>query len=97
MARRVLKLFSFDVICPTRFRFIGRACVRTRFRSSRASVAHGPQSRRLNSALRSLLDDVARTLGVPLALLSRDQAGWRFEAEAFPRDRFPTLRASGRR
>ena len=38
----------------------------------------------LNSALRGLLDDVARTLGVPLALLSRDQAGWRFEAEAFP-------------
>ncbi len=38
----------------------------------------------LNNALRSLLDDVARTLGVPLALLSRDQAGWRFEAEAFP-------------
>ena len=38
----------------------------------------------LNQALRGLLDDVARTLGVPLALLSRDQAGWRFEAEAFP-------------
>lgn len=38
----------------------------------------------LNSALRNLLDDVARTLDVPLALLSRDQAGWRFEAEAFP-------------
>src|SRR5262245_40656182 len=38
----------------------------------------------LSSALRSLLDGVARTLGVPLALLSRDRAGWRFEAEAFP-------------
>ena len=38
----------------------------------------------LNQALRGLLDDVARTLGVPLALLSRDQAGWRFEAESFP-------------
>ncbi len=38
----------------------------------------------LKQALRGLLDDVARTLGVPLALLSRDRAGWRFEAEAFP-------------
>jgi diguanylate cyclase (GGDEF)-like protein len=34
-------------------------------------------------ALRELLEDVARTLGVPLALLSRDRVGWRFEAEAF--------------
>jgi diguanylate cyclase (GGDEF)-like protein len=38
----------------------------------------------LGQALQGLLDDAARALGVPLALLSRDQAGWRFEAEAFP-------------
>jgi len=38
----------------------------------------------LSHVLRGLLDDVCRTLGVPLALLSRDRAGWRFDAEAFP-------------
>ena len=38
----------------------------------------------LGQAVRALLDDVCRTLNVPLALLSRDRAGWRFEAEAFP-------------
>jgi diguanylate cyclase (GGDEF)-like protein len=38
----------------------------------------------LGQALRGLLDEAARTLGVPLALLSRDRGGWRFEAEAFP-------------
>jgi len=38
----------------------------------------------LSQALRGQLEDVCRTLGVPLALLSRDRAGWRFEAEAFP-------------
>jgi diguanylate cyclase (GGDEF)-like protein len=38
----------------------------------------------LNDALRGLLEDVARSLGVPLALLSRDHGGWRYEAEAFP-------------
>ena len=38
----------------------------------------------LGDALSGLLDGVARTLGVPIALLSRDRAGWRFEAEAFP-------------
>ena len=46
----------------------------------------GREERRtdLSHVLRGLLDDVCRTLGVPLALLSRDRAGWRFEAEAFP-------------
>jgi len=38
----------------------------------------------LNQSIRSLLDDVARALSVPLALLSRDRAGWQFEAEAIP-------------
>ena len=38
----------------------------------------------LSLVLRGLLEEVCRTLGVPLALLSRDRAGWRFEAEAFP-------------
>jgi diguanylate cyclase (GGDEF)-like protein len=38
----------------------------------------------LGQALRGLLEDVARALGVPLALLSRDHGGWRYEAEAFP-------------
>jgi diguanylate cyclase (GGDEF)-like protein len=38
----------------------------------------------LSDALGGLLDGVARTLGVPIALLSRDRAGWRFEAEGFP-------------
>src|SRR5215813_4014999 len=38
----------------------------------------------LGEALRGLLDGVARTLDVPIALLSRDDVGWRFEAEAFP-------------
>ena len=47
-------------------------------------VAHRGAATDLNQALRGLLDDVCRTLGVPLALLSRDRAGWRFEAEAFP-------------
>src|SRR4051812_48317951 len=39
----------------------------------------------LAEVLRHLLDGVAHTLDVPVALLSRDQVGWRFEAEAFPR------------
>ncbi len=38
----------------------------------------------LSRALQGLLDDAAGALGVPVALLSRDRAGWRFEAEAFP-------------
>ncbi len=38
----------------------------------------------LNQSIRSLLDDVARALSAPLALLSRDRAGWQFEAEAIP-------------
>jgi diguanylate cyclase (GGDEF)-like protein len=36
------------------------------------------------TALSGLLDEVARVLRVPVALLSRDQAGWHFEGEAFP-------------
>jgi diguanylate cyclase (GGDEF)-like protein len=37
-----------------------------------------------NRGLGTLMSQTARALGVPVALLSRDQDGWRFEAEAFP-------------
>ncbi len=93
MARRVLKLFSFDVFRPTGFRFFftaGPSSLVEGVSALDSGHAAGMTSRMdesaadLNQTVRGLLDEVARTLGVPLALLSRDQAGWRFEAEAFP-------------
>ncbi len=44
----------------------------------------GPGGLDFAHVLRDLLADVARALGVPTALLSRDSHGWQFEAEAFP-------------
>ena len=39
----------------------------------------------LAEASRLLCHGLARMLGQPVALLSRDATGWRFEAEGFPR------------
>ena len=38
----------------------------------------------IRDAAESLASDLARVLAAPVALLSRDQIGWRFEAHAFP-------------
>ena len=69
---------------PFRF-FCSGERVRTRFGAAPDLTSRTEErATDLNQALRGLLDDVCRSLGVPLALLSRDHAGWRFEAEAFP-------------
>ena len=47
----------------------------------------------IRCAAELLASDLARVLGAPVALLSRDQLGWRFEAQAFPRA--PARRPSG--
>ena len=85
MARRVLKLFSFDVLS-----FVPDPIAVESVSALDSGQMPDMTPRReehpsdLSHVLRGLLDDVCRTLGVPLALLSRDRAGWRFEAEAFP-------------
>jgi diguanylate cyclase (GGDEF)-like protein len=43
-----------------------------------------PSWTNFEETLRTLLDDISSSLGVPVALLSRDPSGWKFEAEAFP-------------
>jgi len=51
---------------------------------SDAVASMPPTAADFGEALRGLLDGLARALGVPAALLSRDRGGWQFEAEAFP-------------
>jgi diguanylate cyclase (GGDEF)-like protein len=53
-----------------------------------AFLSHGSAKQPgLQDALTLLLEGVSRTLGVPIALLSREGAEWRFEAESQGKDR----------